>query len=255
MPRSNGYLLFSALSRLCFERAGLDLFHGASGRKDFSLSPLLPSDFWWTGRWAALPVDFSLAAGTGWAFRVCFFDERAFEAFANAAAGAYLSLNGAGFEVSTISLPGDNPMSASAGFRDLFDAEPADGVELTYATPCGFLSRTDGTQRLMPVPEVLFPSLAMRFRDAAGEVFDKVDASGIAVRSFNLQSSAARLKHGSSARGCVGCAVYEWRGADEQRRRVLSCLARFAFFAGAGYKTSQGLGQVFPLFEGIERPV
>lgn len=248
IPLANGYLLMSALSQLFTDRSGANFFHGTEqGRKNFVLSPLLPSEFWWNGRWETQPKELKVQPEHSWAFRIAFFDETLFDFFREVCASeAYFHLHEASFEIVSVSLPEENPMSRMTSVANLLAVKPAEGVQFFFATPTGFRSKRDNLQKLLPEADVLFPSLAKRWRETFGEFFDKVTPDGIAVHSFNLCSDTVFLKNGSYARGCVGNATYSWKGLDEERKRILSCLSLFSFYSGIGYKTSQGMGQAIP---------
>lgn len=246
MPLSNGYLLFSALSKAFSERGNADFLHkkDTSGRKFFSLSALMPTDFWKKGFSSAQGRVLRFHGGDSFAFRIAFLDDDLFPKLSHELSGHVLTLVQAQFVVTSVSAPGDHEMSRVVSPSLLKVLPDYQGVEMRFISPVGFNS--DGIQKSLPEPGVLFNSLVNRWESAFGERFFDEVPRDILVGQFSLHSCAVLLKNRSVIRGCMGWIHYDWRNAEKEARQALSCLASFAFFCGVGYKTSQGLGQVLP---------
>lgn len=67
----------------------------------------------------------------------------------------------------------------------------------------------------------------------------------IEIQSYRLETHAVRSKKDQILRGFCGEAEYSFRSLTDGEREAMSTLVAFAFFAGVGYKTSQGMGEVW----------
>lgn len=72
LPVSNGYLLFSALTRRLSERGVPECLHGVSGFNGAALSALTPESFWRTLHYSWGKGVLQLKKGEKLAFRVSF---------------------------------------------------------------------------------------------------------------------------------------------------------------------------------------
>lgn len=246
IPLSNGYLLFSALSKTLLNSGGVNFFHEevAQGRKAFSLSALMPANFWLKFSCASVNGSLCFSSGDAFAFRISFLDDELFTAFFNSIIEQRIKVGNALFDVFSVSLPGDNEMSIAFSPEFLRTLPPCSGAEIHFISPVGF--RSSGIQKMLPIPELLFGSLAEQWSLAFGESLLSEIPHDVLVGQFSLRSCAVLLKNRSVSRGCIGKISFDWRKKKKETRQALSCLVSFSFFCGVGYKTTQGLGQTLP---------
>ena len=236
----------SALSSLLAEDGQENFFHQRgdfNGRKNFSLSPLLPASFWRYPGQSCQRDALHVEKEQCWAFRIAFLKNDDFEKFRFFYTGKTFEIKSVPFEIISISLPGDNDMSMKESVSDILTASAAIGVDMHFFTPTGFKAYGD-VQQILPVPELIFDTLARRFY-AAGIGIHFEPVRDVIVQRFKIESSLAFLKNGY-LRGCVGVVSYSWNDAEQKMKQQLTALSRFAFYSGVGYKTAQGMGQVLP---------
>ena len=260
VPVSNGYLLFSALTRRLSGVGGPEPLHGAPGFKGVALSALTPESFWRTLHYSWGKGVLQLQKGDKLAFRVSFLDDALLELFAEAVTGSSLTLGGAPVGVKRVSRPGENAMSRQTDEGALRETPPCGGADVTFLSPTGF--KSGAVQNILPTPDLSFRSLAARWKTAYGEnpLEDlKQENSKLEnpiknalvntfVADYSLRSAAVVLKENLVFRGCVGRVRYVWKNESTAVRKALACLTAFAFFCGVGYKTTQGMGQVLAEF-------
>ena len=265
VPVSNGYLLFSALTRRLSEFGGPEPLHGAPGFKGVALSALTPESFWRTLHYSWGKGVLQLQKGDRLAFRVSFLDDALLEPFAEAVTGSSLTLGGAPVGVKRVSRPGENAMSRQTDEGALRGLSPCGGADVTFLSPTGF--KSGAVQNILPSPELWFRSLAARWKTAYGEnplenlnqenldqehpKLENPIKNALAntfVADYSLRSAAVVLKENLVFRGCVGRVRYVWKNESTAVRKALACLTAFAFFCGVGYKTTQGMGQVLAEF-------
>lgn len=147
--------------------------------------------------------------------------------------------------------PQGHPWAGYGSFADLAArAVPKHNVTLEFATPTaiGQGSRADGRQRLalLPMPEIIFKSLAKRWNELAPapvhvELPDVEAAAHEAMISrHRLETADISLGKGPQ-KGFVGQVTYELPN-DPAQARLLALLADAALFLGVGMKTARGMG-------------
>lgn len=117
---------------------------------------------------------------------------------------------------------------------------------------------------MLPLPEYIFPMLAIRWRELAPpelaavvqleRIEQYIQDDGMVIAEHDLRSHYVTFTN-HPQKGFVGTCRYQLRGPDEPTtpdapltvRQQLFLLARFAFYAGIGYKTTMGMGQVRPI--------
>ena len=116
-----------------------------------------------------------------------------------------------------------------------------DDISLEFQSPTAF---KQGKKTIQPFPlsELVFGSLLRRWNAFAPEDlhFPQIEWQG-RVSAFDLKTQVLRLEGGPQI-GSVGWVRY--RFPDAEQARIASILAQYAFFAGVGYKTTMGMGQV-----------
>lgn len=240
VPISNGYLLFSVLSRQLGAMDSSRILH--EDRRSVCCSALLPEYFWQTFSCSSSEGKLYFKKKDVFAFRISFLDDNQYFIFKKAVQGYFLQLGGARFCVFNVSAPGENQMSRSQSVADLYHLPAVDSLRVQFISPTGF--KSDEQQRSLPIPQLFFQSLALKWAESQEDLMPKVSFDSIAISDFSLKSCAVRLKNDLVFRGCTGFIRYEFLDMKEEAKQVLTRLASFSFFCGAGYKTSQGLGQV-----------
>ena len=251
LPFSNGYQLMAMFTRRLVATPLEPFWHGEGESKAFTLSRMMPLEAWENpdGR-----ASFRGAhqAGAFFAFRVTFLDDGAVEPFLEAIRDLRFSLDRLGRYVIRGSMPLGRSFWASQRTPEELAqdvSQEQEGVSLRFISPTGF--RSGGQQLLFPLPRPLFGGLLARWRtfvDPEAWPGLEEELGGVAVGSYSLETRAIRGKGGATLRGCVGEARYDFSPLSPEGIRACGLLARFSFFAGVGYKTTQGMGQVIPEF-------
>ncbi|MBO8138337.1 MAG: CRISPR-associated endoribonuclease Cas6 [Desulfotomaculum sp.] len=119
---------------------------------------------------------------------------------------------------------------------------PSD-ITFKFLTPTSFRQR--GTQLLFPLPELVFSSLMKRWNAFSPvKLHEDTDFSFIRVKKYNLSTQMVQFEKYMVA-GFVGSCTFNIHSKNAGPAQ--SCvypLARFAEFAGVGYKPTMGLGRV-----------
>lgn len=126
-------------------------------------------------------------------------------------------------------------------------ARPDTQIALEFASPFSF-SLGDGRFELMPRPELLFGGLARKWAQwCATPLPIALDETWLSrhvlVREWRIESRALRYARQVQV-GSIGKLTFELFDADVPTACTLNALADFAFYAGIGRKTTQGMGQV-----------
>ncbi len=151
-----------------------------------------------------------------------------------------------------LTTPGSHPWAGYVAAEELAASTRADDtIAFEFASPFGFGL---GNQRveIMPRSDLLFGGLHNKWQQWCGlplpalgerEWDYKWLRENVLVSEWQMQSQMLRL--GKSLQvGSVGSVVFKLFEPDAEIRRALNVLADFAFFAGVGRKTAQGMGQV-----------
>lgn len=116
---------------------------------------------------------------------------------------------------------------------------------LAFRTPTSF--RSQGVQIVFPLPDLVFGSLLRRWNLWAPVAYPEdlaAEFAAIRVSRYRLETRLAAMR-GFKVVGCVGWAAYELPpGWPEELAHVAGALLRFAPYAGVGYGTPKGLGEV-----------
>lgn len=242
LPGSNGYLLFSALTKACSGTVLEEVFHGGDRDKPFSLSRMEP------GREAEQEGgDFRVPAGASCSFRITFACNDLGELFAGHIQGARLRIGRtAAFIVGKAFLPGEHPDSRVCSIENLAPAGVSPSIKLLFSSPTAF--KKGGRPFLFPLPELVFGSLLQKWHTWTGQGPPGKPGNcfaGIEVHAYNLKTSAVMIRKEVAQRGCMGEAEYLLAGIDSETAWTAAFLSNFAFFSGLGVKTSMGMGQVY----------
>jgi CRISPR-associated endoribonuclease Cas6 len=119
-------------------------------------------------------------------------------------------------------------------------------VSLELASPASWKSAA-GMHLPLALPELVFGSLLNRWNEFAPITFPeetrRYAAECLAISRFELSSRVVPLKRGSKRIGCVGKITYTSLNYDRYWMSLIQTLADYAFYAGVGVSTAQGLGQ------------
>ncbi|SMG36964.1 CRISPR system precrRNA processing endoribonuclease RAMP protein Cas6 [Dethiosulfovibrio salsuginis] len=246
LPRSNGYMVYSALCRWV---QGTDLefdFHTADGPPPYAISDMISGDG------SSLSIDWSspkviLKPGDWAFFRLSLLTPEMERSFVDTVAPRDITIaNQPEMVLDSILGPGSSPLAMSISSEALFAGAPeAKDITLAFRSPAGFNSQ--GRQIPFPMPELVFSSLLWRWRrffndDRWSGLEDRL--SQINISRYDLKSVVANGKGGAMHKGCVGRCRYDLKPLSLVDRKAIHCLGAFGAFAGVGYKTGQGLGQV-----------
>lgn len=127
--------------------------------------------------------------------------------------------------------------------RYLLGARPARRWRLRFATPTAF--HGEAGHLPFPLPHALTGSWLRRWQ-AFGpvrlpeEVLDAVRA-GVAVSAYRLKTVPVRDRERLTI-GCVGRLTLAATALSKPGRAAVDLLAAFAFWAGSGHRTTQGMG-------------
>ncbi len=119
-------------------------------------------------------------------------------------------------------------------------------AELTFASPTAFHS--GGHTLPAPLPSLVYGSLVDKWNAfspvAVSEEMRRYAQECVAMSRYQLRTRAAPGKGRAAQIGCVGWCRYVATNRDRYWLSVFQLLTDFAFFAGVGYQTAVGMGQV-----------
>jgi len=120
-----------------------------------------------------------------------------------------------------------------------------DQVGLAFDSPTAF--RRQGVNLLFPLPDLVWGSLAEAWNASSpvpvnAELRDFA-RERLAVSRFRLESRALSFPDNVQL-GCTGHCWYTFLDCDPYWMRQVHLLAAFAVYAGVGYRTTVGMGQV-----------
>ena len=144
--------------------------------------------------------------------------------------------------------PGSHPWAGYTTVDDLLaNARPRDTITLEIASPTSF-SLGDNRVEVMPRPELIFGTLHKKWASWCGQDLS-LPLNREWLREYALVSDwrmqSRMLRYGPQAQiGSEGQVTFRLFEAEREARTLLNILADFAFYAGIGRKTTQGMGQV-----------
>ncbi len=245
IPATQGHHAHAAFISLVtgVDRGLGDRLHGP-GAKPFTVSPLL-------GKFTPQDGGLRVYGGTTYLLRFTLLQD---EPFAGLLAGLLagnvrpIRLGMARFAVKQVhTQPTTSPWARVASVASLYErASVRPAVELEFLSPTAF-SFGGGKSVVLPEPRLVFGSLLSRWRalspDTLAPALPSVVEDGILVARYRLETKT--LDYGRYLKtGFVGTCTFEVKQQPPEVVRSLNALADFAFFAGVGYKTTMGMGQV-----------
>jgi len=252
LPVTHGHLGYAAfLSMIRAVQPELaQALHDTPGRKPFTVSPLrgLPH--------AKGGVCHLRAGSTCW-LRITLLGQELFGAFMErllTAPSTTIQLGGAGFQIAQVlTTPGSHPWAGYATVDALLDQDRIDSrIRLLFASPTAFSLGTMGRAKrrmvVLPLPELVWGSLRGSWRRVTGREishdFQTWVRDYVMVREVrNWRTRVFRFRNSAQVGGS-GDVVFEALDGNAEHLRTWNRLAEFAFYAGVGYKTTMGMGQV-----------
>jgi CRISPR-associated endoribonuclease Cas6 len=251
LPMTLGNAWYTAVLRLVgeYDRDLAAQFHDTDGPKPFTTSPL-------QGPVTVTGKQLRVHSDKDYWVRVTSLEERlshvllALESHPPPA----LRLHDGQFRVVRVSSQSDDhPWALRTPYEALYEAvlhhdpRPRSQVTMVFASPTAF--RSQGRTMVFPLPRLVFGSLLSRWNHYApqplipelAEAFD----TRIDVDRYTLNTQMQDFGGYQLQVGFVGqCTFGTRKGVPAEVGRGMRLLATFAFFAGVGYRTTMGMGQV-----------
>ncbi|BBB92067.1 MAG TPA: CRISPR-associated endoribonuclease Cas6 [Methylomusa anaerophila] len=246
LPATHGAMAYAAALDMIgrFDPALTVRLHDTNARKPLTVSPL----FGPVRRGREVP----LTAGQAVRWRLCGLNAEISAALVQAAiAGSGVRIGDAVFEIDGATTAVEEDADAGNDtFSGLLQATTEAPVEITlsFITPTCFRQRN--FELPFPLPRLLWGSLLDAWNAFSPELIDETRYSiedALYITNYIAETCRADLGN-RSAVGFVGKFSYRVVNNYLPLRLLLNLLARFAFYAGAGWQTTCGLGQVRPYF-------
>ena len=246
LSRNTGYVVYGAFLDLVRQTApALAVYlHSASREKPFTLSGLsvLASE---TANGSSPPVSIS--------FRVTGFSKEITSWLARCLENPPSSIDLLGREMQLIRIaPSEPSSSVCTTFEELYGRIFDLNVELPRRLSLGFLTptafRSGRRNILFPVPGLVFRTLSQKWNTYApidlGEMVPRLIDETVRVSRYRLRTQMLRFDDYPQI-GFTGEVSYLIsKDLPDLWVRAIHLLADFAFYAGVGYKTTMGMGQV-----------
>ena len=223
-----------------------DVAHAEARVRPFTTSPLLDPRGRWVPTGHVAPGSRYLVRLTGYGVGV------EWVRAALAALPEEVRLEEATFRVAAIHLPGgQHPLAQETTHLALVEAHllgrqpPGRHLRLHFLTPTTF--RSGGKNVPLPLPGLVVEGLLTRWNAVMptplpGEVRRYAEET-VAVAAYRLHTVSLPWGNGRQV-GFMGACRWVALNPDPYWLRQLHLLSTFAFYAGVGAKTAQGLGQV-----------
>lgn len=254
IPQTQGRFAYAAFLRLVEEADPFlaqvlhDSAPGTAGNKPFTVSQL-------RGLPQAHDGEIRLRAGHEVWLRVTLAGDNLFQTFINGFlygdARPCIRLGEVTFDVlGVLNTPGSHPWAGYTTTEELRQTKPQNSIGFEFAAPVSF-SLGDNRVEMMPRPELLFSALHKKWGQWCGQELSRPLSrdwlrENVLVSDWQIHSRM--LRYGAQAQvGSEGRVTFRVFGEEDDRheaRYLLNVLADFAFYAGVGRKTTQGMGQV-----------
>lgn len=164
-----------------------------------------------------------------------------------------VELDGIRFNVEAATTdPAVHPWAGRASYQGLHEYYRGKAEALASSVNLNFTSLTSfhsgGKTLPFPLPELVFGSLADSWDAYSGrQLPTDVRAAApqhVAVSRYTLATRAVQAKSMHWEIGCTGDATYRVLAQEAELAWPIHLLAHFAFYAGVGYQTTIGFGQV-----------
>jgi CRISPR-associated endoribonuclease Cas6 len=237
-PRSLGSLFYGfLLDRISMSNNELARsIHDSPAMAPFSLSPLM-------GR----RTQDHLPENASFWVRIGFLQPRIEEVFLETLEQGLWSdpfdLGGLPFVIENV-LVGERPRNLWSGRQSFEELLSGDGsskkLSLLLASPMAF--RRGDLHYPLPEPALIFDNLARRWNlFSPFKLPEKPDCFNVSYSNVRVETKPFALRKGGTVLGAVGKLTFIFAGSAEERL-LFRALLRFAFYAGIGVKTTQGMG-------------
>lgn len=148
--------------------------------------------------------------------------------------------------------PAAHPWAGQTGYEELASAHllpgksPPRRVELEFTAPTAF--RSGGKTLPLPLPDLVYGGLVEKWNEfspvAVSDETRRFAEESMAINRYKLSTRAIAAKGRSIQIGFVGHCRYIALNKDRYWLGVIQLLSDYAFYAGVGYQTTRGMGQV-----------
>lgn len=252
LPANTGEMtngLFYAIMRSIDRDLG-DYLHANKDRQLFTISPLM-------GHRAKFGDDIQIGQGRYYWIRFTLLDGELFQAVIGYILQRLdypvLHLGSIDFMVTEVlNTPGSHPRSGFTTLEDLcHQPQLNDAITLKFRTPTaisdGKWPRSGKRFVLLPEPVAIWHNLrrqwGKRGGDDPGKTYDDWIAAEVGVVEHNIRTHLLHFNHHPQI-GFTGYATFRCESTDQDAKRLWHTLSDFGFYAGVGYKTTMGMGQV-----------
>ncbi len=171
---------------------------------------------------------------------------------------ASAELDGIVVPVSLVTLdPAAHPYARATAYESLgapyllAKTMPASRITLRFFSPAAFRAKDQNLP--LPLPRSVFGSLLEKWNAfapiALPDETRRFAEECMAISRFRLRSRAWSAKQSRAQIGFVGAVSFAALNRDRYWLGLMNVLADYAFFAGVGYQTTQGMGQCRRLVE------
>ena len=249
LPKTQGHLAHGAFLEIVNQVDSnlAQALHDLKANKPFTLSEVY-------GLAQARNGEVRLRAGQECWWRVTLAGEVLFgkfiERFLHGGARPTICLDEMSFVVSAVmTTPESHAWAGYTTTEEILEkASDEDRLMLEFASPVGF-SFGNGRIEILPRADLVFSNLSKKWEAWCGSPLaaSPLDEKWLRenVLTAGIQLKSRMVGYGKRLHiGATGTLMYQIFNADDSTRRAINTLADFAFYAGVGHKTTQGMGQV-----------
>lgn len=211
--------------------------HALPGKKPFTVSAVLDDRGQWSTR---------LVPGQSYGIRITLLDDALGERLDRLfLSGRFddLHLGDGGIAVRSVRHSTRNALCGRETYQGLASGQPLESFRLQFVSPTAL--RVAGRNLPLPDPVGLFSGYLAKWNAFSPvplrpDIAAAVAEGAVVISRHSIRTDVFPLPRAAQI-GYVGDVVF--RVMDETIRPEISALARFAFYAGSGYKTTMGMGQ------------
>jgi CRISPR-associated endoribonuclease Cas6 len=249
LPRSHGSFVYNAVKDLLIREAPKlgDALYKEEERKPFTCSPLLGMEEGDRENWLLKPDKLYTLRLTGLTSEISQYLLSLWPEVHG------IRIQNAVFSVEGLSATAEeHPEAGQITYKELLarweKREPPRLLTLHFLTPTTF--KVGAFEEPFPLPQWVFGSLLSTWNAFSPYPFFDIQEALEAVLVLRNWRGETRLVElgGYSAAGFVGKFTYRLIRASPVIARICGLLAEFSFYAGVGWQTTHGLGQVRPEF-------